>query len=92
MDTAKLSLVARSKNRRKVLFALEPNKIPSQLKKELKLEDSNIARALRELEKAGLIRCITGSVKMGKIFQLTNEGREIRKELIAMNLQENLVQ
>ena len=92
MVNDKLSLVARSKNRRKIIFALESNKMPSQLKKELKLEDSNVARALRELQNAGLIRCITGSAKMGRIYQLTNEGREIRKELIAMNLQNNIAQ
>ncbi|MDD4878644.1 MAG: winged helix-turn-helix domain-containing protein [Candidatus Nanoarchaeia archaeon] len=87
MDIKKLSFVVRSKTRRKILMALESNKMPSQLKKELKLEDSNVARGLRELESAGLIRCIIGSAKMGRIFRLTKEGKEIRKELIAMSLQ-----
>ena len=87
MDVSNLSFVARSKNRRRIVLALETNKLPSQLKKELKLEDSNVARGLRELESAGLIRCITGDTKMGRIFQLTGEGKEIRKELIAMSLQ-----
>ncbi|MFH1065724.1 MAG: hypothetical protein V1734_04440 [Nanoarchaeota archaeon] len=68
-------------------MALETNKLPSQLKKELKLEDSNVARGLRELENAGLIRCITGSAKMGRIYRLTNEGKDIRTELVAISLQ-----
>lgn len=80
MNISNLSFAVRSKTRRKILFALETNKMPSQLKKELKLEDSNVARALRELEKEGLIRCITGSAKMGRIYQLTSQGKEIREE------------
>lgn len=87
MDTKKLSFVVRSKTRRRILIALETNKMPSQLKKEMKLEDSNVARGLRELEKVGLVRCITGSAKMGRIFQLTNEGKEVRKEIVVMSLQ-----
>ncbi|MFA5887570.1 MAG: ArsR family transcriptional regulator [Candidatus Nanoarchaeia archaeon] len=86
MDANKLSFTARSKNRRRILFALEANKMPSQLKKELKLEDSNVARALRELKTAGLIRCVTGSAKMGKIYQITEEGMKLRKELLSMGL------
>ncbi|MDI6738084.1 MAG: MarR family transcriptional regulator [Nanoarchaeota archaeon] len=64
----------------------QENKMPSQLKKELKLEDSNVARVLRELEKEGLIRCITGDTKMGKIYQLTKEGEQIREEVMKMRL------
>ncbi|MEK6864771.1 MAG: winged helix-turn-helix domain-containing protein [Nanoarchaeota archaeon] len=86
MDTKKLSFAVRSKTRRRILMALESNKMPSQLKKELKLEDSNVARALRELEKEGLIKCITSPAKMGKIFRLTKEGKEIREEVMRMRL------
>lgn len=85
MNLNVLSYVARSKNRRRILLALENNKLPSQLTKELKLQDSNVARALRELEQAKLVKCLT-SGKMGKIFQLTEEGKQIRKELTNMNL------
>ncbi|MBU2638783.1 MAG: winged helix-turn-helix domain-containing protein [Nanoarchaeota archaeon] len=80
MDAKKLSFAVRSKTRRKILTALETNKMPSQLKKELKLEDSNVARALRELEKESLIKCITSPAKMGKIYQLTKEGKRIMEE------------
>lgn len=86
MDVDSLSFVARSKNRRKILLSLETNKLPSQLKKELKLEDSNVARALRELEAKKIVRCITGTAKMGKVFQLTELGKELRLELVKMNL------
>lgn len=84
MDAQKLSFVVRSKTRRRILAALEANKMPSQLKKELKLEDSNVARALREMEKEGLIRCVTGAAKMGKVYQLTAEGKQIREEVMRM--------
>ncbi|MFA5888367.1 MAG: hypothetical protein WC852_06685 [Candidatus Nanoarchaeia archaeon] len=46
----------------------------------------SLARALRELQASGLIRCITGSVKMGKIYALTKDGLDVRKKLVSMEL------
>lgn len=84
--TAPNPFAVRSKTRRRVLIALEANKMPSQLKKELKLEDSNVARALRELQTSGLIRCVTGLVKMGRIYTLTKDGLDVRKKIVSMGL------
>ena len=85
MDYEKLSYVLRAKTRKKVVMIMDRIRMPSELKKELKIEDSNIARALRELEKANLIKCLTPKQKMGKLFTLTAEGEKIRKEIKGKN-------
>ena len=54
MDWKKYSFVIRSKIRQDIVKALTTEKRPSDLKKELKKEDSNISRALRELQKNGI--------------------------------------
>ena len=46
---------------------------------------TNVARALRELEKEGLIKCITSPAKMGKIFAYKRR-KEIREEVMRMRL------
>lgn len=82
MDYEKLSYVLRAKTRKKVILIMDKIRMPSELKRELKIEDSNIARTLRELEKEGLIKCLTPKQKMGKLYTLTTEGEKIRKEVI----------
>lgn len=82
MDYNKLSYVLRSKTRKNILIIMDKIKMPSELKKELKIEDSNIARALRELEGAGIITCLTPQQRMGKLFTLTQDGEKIRKKVI----------
>ncbi|MBU4351619.1 MAG: ArsR family transcriptional regulator [Nanoarchaeota archaeon] len=83
MDYNIFSYVIRSKNRKKIILALDKMKLPSQLKKELKMEDSNIARALRELEKVSVVKCLTPKQKMGKLYVLTPLGEKVREELIS---------
>ncbi len=82
MDYDKLSYVLRAKTRKKIVVIMDKIRMPSELKRELKIEDSNIARALRELEKEGIIKCLTPKQKMGKLYTLTHEGEEIRKKVI----------
>lgn len=81
MDYNKLSYVLRSKNRQRMLIAMDKIKMPSQLKKELKMEDSNVARTLRDLKKEGIVKCLTPNQKMGRLYTLTPVGEKIRKEI-----------
>ncbi|MFH1637604.1 MAG: ArsR family transcriptional regulator [Candidatus Woesearchaeota archaeon] len=81
MDYNKLSFAIRSKNRKKVIMAMSSMKTPSQIKKEIGMEDSNVARALRELEREGIIKCLTPKQKMGRLYELTAEGEKIRKAI-----------
>ena len=81
MDWKKYSFVIRSKIRQDIVKALTTEKRPSDLKKELKKEDSNISRALRELKKKDIIVCLTPNEKKGKIYGLSKEGIGIHKKI-----------
>jgi len=82
MDYDKYSFVLASPNRQKIVKALDKEKIPSQLSKELKMQDANIARALRELTIKGIIKCINPENKRGRIYILTSDGKSIRNKII----------
>ncbi len=81
MNPYKLSFVLRGSIRKKVVLALDSQKIPSQIKSETKLEDSNVSRTLKELENEGIVKCITPNEKTGRIYELTKVGEEIRKSI-----------
>lgn len=81
MDFHKFSFVLRGSIWKKIVLALDSQKIPSQIKNETKLEDSNVSRTLKELEKEGIVRCVTPNEKTGRIYELTKVGEEIKKEL-----------
>ncbi|MBI2559047.1 transcriptional regulator [Candidatus Woesearchaeota archaeon] len=81
MDWKKLSFVKYAPLRLDILKTLDTEKTPKELKDILKKSDSNIARALRELEEKELIKCLTPKSRKGKIFTLTKEGKEIIKKM-----------
>ncbi len=57
------------------------NKTPAELSKELNFHISHVSRALNELEKRGVVKCLTPKLRKGKIYSLTEEGKRIRKEV-----------
>lgn len=77
MDWSKYSFVIRAKNRRAVLLKLSNPKTPTQIAEELKLSLSHVSRALKELEKEGLIECLTPNEKVGRVYKRTLIGEEI---------------
>ena len=81
MDWKKYSFVIRSKIRQDIVKALKTEKRPSDLKKELKKEDSNISRALTELLKAGIVVCLTPDETKGKFYKLSNTGLLIHNKI-----------
>ena len=76
-----ISFVLRAKNRTKIMKALDRPKLPSQLAKELKIHISHVSRTLSELEEQGLVQCLTPDEKTGKLYTLTDEGRDVLKEI-----------
>jgi len=76
-----ISFVLRAKNRRRIIEALDKPKLPSQLAQELKIHISHVSRTLSELEKAGLIECLTPDEKVGRLYGLTDKGKKILKEM-----------
>lgn len=81
MINQKLSFVLRGSIRKRVILSLNHKKIPSQIKEETKLEDSNISRALKELERERIVKCLTPKQKTGRIYELTKIGEKVRGEL-----------
>ena len=82
MDWEKFSFVKYAPLRLDILRVLDTEKTPKEIKDLLKKSDSNIARALHELEEKELIACLTPKSRKGKIFALTKDGKEIIKRLL----------
>lgn len=78
----KLSFVLGAKNRKKVLLALDSPKTPTQIASDTGLSLNITSRALRELEKEGIIECKTPEAKVGRIYQKTRIGKKIIKKRI----------
>jgi DNA-binding transcriptional ArsR family regulator len=81
MNYQKYSFVVSAPNRKEIVKALDREKTPKELVKELKKQDANISRALRELVKEGVVICLTPKNKRGRIYTLSKVGFEIRKKI-----------
>jgi DNA-binding MarR family transcriptional regulator len=76
------SWVIRGSQRRKVIIALGKPKIPTEIKREVKMSMTNVSKVLKEFKKKGLVRCLTPDERTGKIYELTEAGRKIREKMI----------
>jgi DNA-binding MarR family transcriptional regulator len=76
------SWVIRGNQRRKVIQTLEKPKIPTEIKKEAQMSLTNVSKILRAFKKKGLVRCLTPKSKTGKIYELTEEGKEVRDRML----------
>jgi len=72
------AFVARSPNRRKVLQELSKSpQIPSDLSKKLNLNINHVSRALAELRRNDLVRCVNPEDKKGRVYELSEKGKEV---------------
>lgn len=79
--------VVRGKQRLAVLKALSHPMTPSQVHKKSKqfnekISLNNASDALRSLVKQNLAICLNSDARIGRVYQLTEAGEEIRKELM----------
>ncbi len=81
MNWEKYSYVISSPNRTEVLKLLINEKTPKEIVTALKKSDSNISRALSQLEEEEIIKCLTPSQKRGRLYIATDIGKEILKKL-----------
>jgi len=72
----KYSYLLSAKNRRKVLFALDEPKIPTELASMLSVNLSHVSRTLAELSNKGLVECLTPKSRVGKLYRRTKFGDE----------------
>jgi len=77
-----LSWVARGKQRRLVIRAIDGMKIVTDISKVSSVSLNNTSRVLIDFRKKEIAKCINPKEKMGRIYELTNRGKEIQKKLI----------
>ena len=73
-----LSYVLSGKIRRGILKALlEIEKTPTILAKEIQTHQSTTSRALADLEKKGLVKCLTPKAKLSRLYSITEAGKKV---------------
>ena len=72
-----LKYVLSGKLRQKVLTNLIIPNSPTRLAKKLNGDRSSVSRVLLYLQEKGLVRCINEDYKKGRIYTLTDKGKEI---------------
>jgi len=78
MDWRDYGYVIASNYRVKVVTALLPHpKTPKQLSSETQIGMTHVSRTIRELAKRELVFCTNPQDLKGRVFSLTNNGREI---------------
>ena len=72
----KYGYVVASKYRKKVVIALtEKPRTPKEISNETRLYLSHVSSTLSSLVEKGIVQCLTPSLRRGKIFDLTDDGR-----------------
>lgn len=77
MSWQDVSYVIASKTRKHIIYKLDSPRTPTFLAKELDINLPNVSRSLSELEKRGIVICLTPKQKVGKIYSLTKKGNEV---------------
>ena len=71
-----ISYIKRSRNRINIVLLLGENfKIPSELARDMNLKISQISAILSDLKKEGIVVCINEEEKVGRIYKLTEKGK-----------------
>lgn len=73
----KISYIKRSKNRLKVVYIIGDSfKMPSEIAEEMNLRINQISAILSDLKKENIVVCINEEEKIGRLYKLTEEGKE----------------
>ena len=72
-----VSYIKRSKNRLKVVEIIGTTfKMPSEIAEEMDLRINQISAILSDLKKEDIVICINEEEKTGRLYQLTDKGKE----------------
>ena len=74
--------VYRGKQRRKIIVVLDKAKTPTQIKDEINIKVTNVSDVLRDMVKRRLVKCLNPEDKLGRFYELTNLGKQIKKEFL----------
>lgn len=78
-----LVYVKTSKYRKRILLTLEDEKfrIPSEIANEVGTITSHVSNHLTGLKKRNLIKCVNEEAKKGRLYLITEKGKEVLKYL-----------
>ena len=86
MDWQKYAWVKRGKRRQTTLELFNKTNAPltiNDVHEKTKIALSQASATIAELEKTGLIECLTPQDKIGKLYRITKEGKEIITTMIS---------
>jgi predicted transcriptional regulator len=75
------SWILKGKQRKKILKVMDKPLIPTQIKEKTDLSLNNVSDILREFRKRELAKCINPKEKTGRLYELTDKGKKLRKQL-----------
>ena len=71
MDWETRGKIAASSQKRKVIESLKSKpKTPKELSEQTGMQFSNTSKTLAELQKQGIVECLTPNLRKGKLFRL----------------------
>ena len=81
-----LAWVLRGSQRREIIKVITGHKIPAQIYKDsiklnTKITRNSVSDVLREFRKKRLVKCINPKEVKGRIYELTNLGKRILKQI-----------
>lgn len=78
MNNKTLEYVQKSKYRQKVLMALEDNVLmPKEISERSGIKTNHVSKVLAELRSKNLIEVLDDSVRKGRLYRLTSDGKII---------------
>lgn len=77
------AFILTSRVRRKILEVLSKKSplMQTEIADKAKQKQPNISIVLRDLEKEGLVECLTPDKKAWKVYKITKMGKEVRKKV-----------
>ena len=76
-----ISYVVRGKVRLSVLSVLSKPMTPTKIADLLKNHRSTVSRSLIDMEKKGLVKCLTPKEKTGRLYTITKNGKSILEKV-----------
>lgn len=77
-----ISYLSRGKTRLSIIRLLDKPMTPTKIAEILKTHRSTVSRSLLDMEKKGLIKCLTPKEKTGRLYLVTKKGKEALKKVI----------
>lgn len=78
--------ILRSEYRKKVFVLMDKLIMPSEIARKLDIRLTHITRELRFLKEKRLVKCINPNERVGRLYQLTEKGKRLKKEMLDKGL------